>query len=296
MRRLFVVISFLFFLAVGFTVDVSAQGFSPVTGQPIVASQTPRAVPQGADLVKYPIKDHRLSVAEIAKYELHPVVLKADVVVLNFVAKNRAFRLDTLKAGTLALADENGNLVYKEDCGNRIVEVKECPKCSPTQAGPTVTPPPTGGNGLAPGSDLMSFLRRLVPSWMRELLKFLLGLILAALLLLLLVGIARAIRDYWNASVPAPAPPLPPAPVPLVAPIRPVAPPPPPVHPGLGAGQRGVNNDLWFGPFQTVTITDRQQDGFHVNVDGRNVATFLQPVRVENAGERGSWVVVTEHN
>ena len=86
------------------------------------------AVPQDAQLDKYPILETNkpLTVMQIADMHLHPVRLEKPTVVQNHFrglhGREGRFVVETLPKGTLVLLDENGNLRYKEDCGNRLVE------------------------------------------------------------------------------------------------------------------------------------------------------------------------------
>ncbi|KND47660.1 MAG: hypothetical protein AB201_01860 [Parcubacteria bacterium C7867-006] len=86
------------------------------------------AVPKDAQLEQYPVLEANkpLTVVQIADMHLHPIRLDKPTVVQNHFrglhGKEGRFVVETLPKGTLVLVDENNNLRYKEDCGNRLVE------------------------------------------------------------------------------------------------------------------------------------------------------------------------------
>lgn len=283
-RIALVVLTFVFLVGVA-----SAQTTNTATVAPArVVNTTPRAVPVGMDIVKYPIMpaNHRLTVAEIAKYELRPVRLDKDVVVYNYSTSDRAFWLDTLKTGELVLADANGEPVYKEDCGNRVAIIKPCPACMPTMPTP-VTLPATAGNV---GDNTDGGGGYAMPGWLRSLwhglgnlLLFLLACALIALLLALAYLFARWLADMIrNSGGSSGGQRFPPPPVtrmnqqvaeqprqgqPAVA--RPDQDAPP-----LGVGPAG-DGLVWrqHGPFQMVSVTNAGRRGQRVigyHRDGRN--------------------------
>lgn len=98
------------------------------TSTPAYAQKGLFAVPKNADLEKYPIfsANRPLTVMQIAEMHLHPLKLTSPVVVQNHFrglhGKEGRFVVEELTIGTLVLVDENGNLRYKADCGNRLVE------------------------------------------------------------------------------------------------------------------------------------------------------------------------------
>ncbi len=89
------------------------------------------AAPQGAQLEKYPLEGHQLSLSQQAELGLKPVRLETAWTGYNHYRGLRGGRwvLETLPAGTIVLADKDGNPVYKADCGNRLVALAKCPAC-----------------------------------------------------------------------------------------------------------------------------------------------------------------------
>ncbi len=222
------------------------------------------AVADGAEMERYPIfsTNKPLSVQQIADLELHPVKLQEPLVVQNHFRglhdKQGRFVVETLPVGTLVLVDKNGNVRYKADCGNRLVEfnntalnrggvssikLEDLPK--PLQSTPPPPPAPTPHKGIwqtltealrGAAIGLWKFIGNILApfGW---LVLFLLG---AVLLGLLMLAIGWLIRDWFRprpddnqawrggAVPPAPVPivaaqPAPPAPV---APVAAVVPPP----------------------------------------------------------------------
>ncbi len=94
----------------------------------VFAQKGEYAVAKDAQLDKYPVLEANkpLTVMQIADMHLHPVRLEKPTVVQNHFrglhGKEGRFVVETLPKGTLVLVDENNNLRYKEDCGNRLVE------------------------------------------------------------------------------------------------------------------------------------------------------------------------------
>ena len=87
------------------------------------------ALPEGAEIEKYPIKNYPLTGREQAELGLSPKTLIKEQVFQNHFrklgGKGGRFVLETLKTGTLVLVDNAGNPRYKADCGNRLVGVPE---------------------------------------------------------------------------------------------------------------------------------------------------------------------------
>ncbi|MFZ2049121.1 MAG: hypothetical protein WAV25_02410 [Minisyncoccia bacterium] len=89
-----------------------------------------KALPAEAELNVYPtMKPGEMTPAMQAKLGLHAVELTDTVTVFNYFANLDRFVLETLTRGTIAWADKDEVLRYKNDCTNRIVEASECPKC-----------------------------------------------------------------------------------------------------------------------------------------------------------------------
>lgn len=86
------------------------------------------AVANDAQLDKYPIfeAEKPLTVTQIADMHLQPLRLEKPTVVQNHFrrlqGKEGRFVIETLSIGTIVLIDENGNIRYKADCGNRLIE------------------------------------------------------------------------------------------------------------------------------------------------------------------------------
>jgi len=229
-------------------------------------------VPADVDITMYPIlPQHVMGPEELARMGLLPEFLKKPARVVNYTKSVNGFVVDDLRVGELVAVDSNGNLVYKISCSNRIGEVKPCPPQTPCPQ--VVAPtPPTPPTPLVTTTSDDSFF----PGWVKGLLGLLLALLLLALLLLVIKQLLRR-----STSVPNPQP----------APVIPLS---PPFHPVLGYGHRGNNGEVWWGPFQQLSVSDRQLDGYHVAVDGRDAGVFKTRTRVENAGQQGSWLVTQQ--
>lgn len=141
------------------------------------AQRGSRAVPEGANLERYPLSNHILTTKEQAELSLRPMVIEQPWTGYNWYQGKQRFVLETLPAGTLVLADTNGKLIYKADCGNRLVEIPTCPKCLATM--PVTTPPV---------QQPRNFLDRLWNA-VRDFWRFLGGVILLLLGLLVLLGL-----------------------------------------------------------------------------------------------------------
>jgi hypothetical protein len=215
-----------------------------------IGKQGEFAEPAGAELGKFPIKNKPLTVAEQADLGLSAKKLDKQVEVQNHFRnlrdKKGRFVLETLPAGTLVLVDKDGNLRYKADCGNRLVETRECPKCPPVTADSlktSITQPvvnkPNFWQKLASeiksaATGLWNFIGSLLAplGW---LLLLLLGLLLLALLAYLLYRLIRWIVDSIQnrnqgegGEQHPPAQPIPPV---ITRPDPPAQPPVPPVVP-----------------------------------------------------------------
>lgn len=85
------------------------------------------AAPEEAELDKFPIMNGPLSTKEMARLRLAPMTLKQPVVFHNHYRNLRGgcWPLESLSAGTIVLVDISGEIRYKADCGNRLVEVKK---------------------------------------------------------------------------------------------------------------------------------------------------------------------------
>lgn len=100
------------------------------SAQPIIKGSF--AEPIGAELDKFPLKRGPLSVKEQDRLGLAPGRLERPTVVQNHFRNIRPadrgrFVLETLPAGTPVLVDKKGNIRYKADCGNRVVEIEPPP-------------------------------------------------------------------------------------------------------------------------------------------------------------------------
>ena len=190
------------------------------------------AIPDSAELEKYPIVAGPLTVKQVAEMHLRPIKLTQSVTAENFNRSINRFMLETLSAGTLVYISEDGRIRYKVDCGNRLV-VKV-----PT----TVTCPilPSGGSStissntevVPPRSDWQKFT-----DWAQDLAKMLwgwiltplapffwlaMGLLAACILIGLLLWLAIVIAEAlgWRRvgqTIPPAFPPTPPT-----TPIKPV--------------------------------------------------------------------------
>lgn len=100
-----------------------------VLSSPAMAQKAKFAVLEGAQLDKYPSLDarKRLTNHQVTDMKLHLEKVGKPVVVLNYhgeaVDKDGRYMLETLNPETLVYKDELGNLRYKEDCSNRLIEI-----------------------------------------------------------------------------------------------------------------------------------------------------------------------------
>lgn len=97
---------------------------------PISAQSGELLIPASAEMTKYPLHSAKsMSVREMAKLGLHPMVLKEPWVGLNYYRNVSRFTLDTLPVGDLVLADSAGTPWYKVSCVNRLITLTKCPDC-----------------------------------------------------------------------------------------------------------------------------------------------------------------------
>ena len=271
----------------------------------IVSAQVPKAVPAGMDITTYPIlPEHVMTVAEMAKYGLHPLTITKVTPIDNFSHKVNAFLVDELRPGDIAAANNKGELVYKANCSNRVDERKPCPICAPvpplTPTSPPAPPPAAGNNPRVPSTGGYS-----MPGWLRSLWYgignlFWLLLALAALALLLILAylLGRWLMNLVPGGRHEETPPervTPPARTPVTTPVQPVVTPPAtqPVPAPAGPVPVLTTTTQRYGPFKKVSVSDRQTDGYHVAGDGRELGVFKNPVTTEDVGLDGHYVVVT---
>jgi len=96
---------------------------------PLQAQRGIMAAPIEADTISYPIMKRPITVADMARMNLHPMKLDTAVTVLNWYRDKNRFLLETLVKGTVVLQDSAGVIRYKADCSNRLVEMPKCPNC-----------------------------------------------------------------------------------------------------------------------------------------------------------------------
>lgn len=108
--------------------SVSAQSHRLVVRQVVVSTvgeQSALAIPENARLDRYPLMSGRLSTRQVAELGLQPKVLEKDWTGLNFDRKQSRFILETIPAGDVVLTNGiTGEVVYRDTCGNRLVELK----------------------------------------------------------------------------------------------------------------------------------------------------------------------------
>lgn len=108
-------------LIVGFAVLLISSGSA-------LAQKGEFVAPDGAEMEKFPIfsENKPLSTIQMAEMKLSPRKLEAPVVVQNHFRglsnKEGRFVVEKLPVGTVVLVDTDGNIRYKADCGNRLVE------------------------------------------------------------------------------------------------------------------------------------------------------------------------------
>ncbi|KND48828.1 MAG: hypothetical protein AB200_00125 [Parcubacteria bacterium C7867-005] len=83
------------------------------------------AVPNNAEIDKYPLKDTVLTQAEMSSLGVRADTLEADWTGYNWFRNVRRFAYETLPKGTIVLVDGAGKVRYKADCGNRLVEKEQ---------------------------------------------------------------------------------------------------------------------------------------------------------------------------
>jgi hypothetical protein len=107
--------------------SVSAQSHPLVVRQVVVSTVGERsalAIPQNANLEKFPLMSGKLSNRQMAELGLRPQILKKDWVGLNFDRKLSRFVYELIPAGDIVLVDAvTGEVVYRESCGNRLIEM-----------------------------------------------------------------------------------------------------------------------------------------------------------------------------
>ena len=160
----------------------------------VAANNTTGWTPTGAQIERYPIQKGPLSIGQVAELGLKPVKLGTQWTGFNHYRNLRGGRwvAEVLPPGTIVLEDSASNPIYKSDCGNRLAAFKKCPAA-------TVTPTP-GFWDRHPG--------------LKNLLDFLVGLLLGLLGLLALLGLillasllGRRIVDELNRPRQLPPPP-----------------------------------------------------------------------------------------
>ncbi len=132
-----------------------------ILSTPAMAQKGQFAVAENAELDKFPIfaAEKPLTVLQIAEMHLHPVPLEKPTVVLNHFrglhGKEGRFVVETLPKGTLVLVDDNKNLRYKEDCGNRLVEFNNQALVRGIVSSVKLPVPPTPQPPATPPQDLI---------------------------------------------------------------------------------------------------------------------------------------------
>lgn len=76
--------------------------------------------PPNAQLERFPIMKGPLSTTQMAQMELRPVYLAEPLLAHNYVRGWGAWVVYQIHEGTLVLVDEEGEVRYKADCGNRV--------------------------------------------------------------------------------------------------------------------------------------------------------------------------------
>lgn len=235
-------------LCVFFLVVFSAFGLS-----------TEKAIPEGAEIGKFPELTSPPTVSQMADLGLSPIKLDKAWTGHNFWRSINRYVLETLKPGDTVLVDKNGVVRYRVSCGNKLVAITQCPLPSANStSGKSDGKALNAGNESLGGSTakepikpgLWSRLTGAVKDaamglWGLLALFWWLFLILLWLALLAVLAwlLAEGIRRLWQrrqrgpgpqvvppvqpAVPPAPAPAPQPAPAPVL-PIRPVAPAPQP--------------------------------------------------------------------
>jgi len=79
--------------------------------------------PPGAELERFPIMRGPLSMKQMAQLGLRPVFLTEPLLAHNYVREWRAWAVYEIHEGTLVLVDEEGEVRYKADCGNRVASI-----------------------------------------------------------------------------------------------------------------------------------------------------------------------------
>jgi len=232
--------SILALLAIMLFVSVPAKASTSVAGV--------KAIPAKAEISRFPILPGVLTNAQMAKYDLRPMMLDSAWTGLNWYRNVRGGRFvyETLPKGTIVLVDKDGVIRYKADCGNRLIDVTKCPECmgltrasfgplgpDSVRFGPSGAPL-VGSPAKTPGSNEKGALARLADSmWSAAgavwsglgdvakvgfgLLALLLGLLLLPLLAYLAYRVLQNRGGGAGAAAPAPAP----VPAPAARPVAP---------------------------------------------------------------------------
>ncbi|HVN26087.1 MAG TPA: hypothetical protein VMT99_00330 [Candidatus Paceibacterota bacterium] len=228
------------------------------------------AMPDGIDLQKYPLLKKPLTVTEMAARGLRPVALAHTTTMLNWHEDAHRFVLETIPAGTLVLADEKGDPVYKESCGNRLASVAGAADHTTSE-----TPPPqltfngrvisqaASSNGSYPAwwffDELAWDLFRLV-----VFIALILGLLFIVVAIALgIAWLLRRHRHYYDDPQPASLVPTP-VPAPAAAPVSPAAPSNQTVRPSVTVrpGSDGEPTRIEYGPYRRVSSSEAQHDGY----------------------------------
>lgn len=245
----------------------------------MVVDGTTWTIPMGIDFV--PV-GHPLSEHEARLLKLHKETLKYRGFFYNELRSRHTFEAKYLEVGTEVWADETDRPRYLVSCGNQISIVPmgvTCPN--------TVSYPKTEGAGTFDLQEkLLAFLLALAA-------LIAIGMMLFAAIVWLAGAIARLLSPTPPVQETTPTPEAPPTPAPV--PVAPTSTPAQvPVAPATSQETPASTVTMRrFGPFKTTTTSDRQEDGFHVVGDGRELGVFTTPVTTEDAGERGHFVVHT---
>ncbi len=89
----------------------------------ILAQSTP--APPDAEIDRFPLMPDTLSQEDVRRLGLRVDTLDASWEGFNFFRNVNRFAWDDLPAGTVVLVDGSGRVRYKQDCGNRLVELQE---------------------------------------------------------------------------------------------------------------------------------------------------------------------------
>lgn len=189
-----------------FTILIAMVIILLVTAIPAVATQCD--APEGAELEQFPVLTKPLDATTQAIRGLKAEVLLEPTGFLNYKGpkSEQCFTYEVLPVGTTVFVDENGEVRYKADCSNRLIDIS-CPSCPPAgsvllteeeYAALTATPDMTTVDSGDTGPGPSWYSRAASGLW--DFTKFLMVLLLALLFLAVLFWLVDAAYEHFFGS------------------------------------------------------------------------------------------------